>query len=84
VTFSEDEKLRTVLWGWAGLPVEDETLADLERLSDELTGGLGDRLSTLLTRRELARTRQRVSRRIREAAYPLPGDGWPSLPWPAF
>ena len=84
VTFSEDEKLRTVLWGWAGLPVEDETLADLERLSDELTGDLGDRLSTLLTRRELARTRQRVSRRIREAAYPLPGDGWPSLPWPAF
>jgi uncharacterized repeat protein (TIGR03843 family) len=84
VTFSEDEKLRTVLWGWAGLPVEDETLTDLERLSDELVGELGDRLSALLTRREVARTRQRVSRRIREAAYPLPGDGWPSLPWPAF
>jgi uncharacterized repeat protein (TIGR03843 family) len=84
VTFSEDEKLRTVLWGWAGRPVEDETLADLERLSAELVGGLGETLSTLLTRRELQRTRQRVSRRIREAAYPLPGDGWPSLPWPAF
>ena len=24
------------------------------------------------------------ARRLREAAYPLPGDGWPSLPWPAF
>mgnify|MGYP000712227503 CR=1 FL=1 len=32
----------------------------------------------------LARTKQRVARRIREAAFPLPGDGWPSLPWPAF
>ncbi|HSN07075.1 MAG TPA: SCO1664 family protein [Candidatus Angelobacter sp.] len=84
VTFSEHEKLRTVLWGWAGRPVDDATLADLERLSDDLGGELGDTLSTLLTRRELARTRQRVSRRIREAAYPLPGDGWPSLPWPAF
>ncbi len=84
VTFSEDEKLRTVLWGWSGEPLEDATLADLERLSDDLGGALGARLSLLLTRRELTRTRQRVSRRIREATFPLPGDGWPSLPWPAF
>jgi len=84
VTFSEDEKLRTVLWGWAGDPVDDAALADLERLSDDLDGPLGDRLSELLTRREMARTTQRVRRRIREAAFPLPGDGWPSLPWPAF
>jgi uncharacterized repeat protein (TIGR03843 family) len=84
VTFSEDEKLRTVLWGWAGEALDDETLGDLERLRDDLDGELGARLSELLTRRELARTKQRVTRRIREAAYPLPGDGWPSLPWPAF
>jgi uncharacterized repeat protein (TIGR03843 family) len=84
VTFSEDEKLRTVLWGWAGEPLTAETVADLEVLRDDLDGPLGDRLSELLTRKELARTRQRVTRRIRESAFPLPGDGWPSLPWPAF
>jgi uncharacterized repeat protein (TIGR03843 family) len=84
VTFSEDEKLRTVLWGWAGEVLDDSILADLERLEAALESDLGSRLSTLLTRRELARTRQRVTRRRREAAYPLPGDGWPSLPWPAF
>ena len=84
VTFSEDEKLRTVLWGWAGEALESSILDDLERLRDDLDGPLGDRLSELLTRHELARTRQRVTRRIREATYPLPGDGWPSLPWPAF
>ena len=84
VTFSEDEKLRTVLWGWAGAPLEDEILADLERLDDALGDDLGERLRELLTGKELARTRQRVARRIRERAYPLPGDGWPSLPWPAF
>ena len=39
---------------------------------------------TLITRKELARTKRRLTRLIREAAYPLPGDGWPSLPWPAF
>jgi len=84
VTFSEDEKLRTVLWGWAGEPLDDELLADVERLGDLLGGELGDQLSELLTRRELARTRQRAARRLREATFPLPGDGWPSLPWPAF
>jgi uncharacterized repeat protein (TIGR03843 family) len=84
VTFSEDEKLRTVLWGWAGQRLEDEILADLERLDDALSAELGERLRELLTGRELARTRQRVGRRLREATYPLPGDGWPSLPWPAF
>lgn len=84
VTFSEDEKLRTVLWGWAGQRLEEEIVADLERLDDALGDDLGERLRLLLTGKELARTRQRVSRRLREATYPLPGDGWPSLPWPAF
>ena len=55
-----------------------------ERLRDDLDGELADRLSELLSRKELARTKQRVARRVREAAFPLPGDGWPSLPWPAF
>jgi uncharacterized repeat protein (TIGR03843 family) len=84
VTFSADEKLRTVLWGWAGEPLGDELLGDLDRLGADLDGGLGDRLSLLLTRRELARTKQRAARRLREGTFPLPGDGWPSLPWPAF
>jgi len=84
VTFSEDEKLRTVLWGWAGEAVEEELLDDLERVLDALDDGLGTTVSEMLTRRELARTIQRVKRRLRERTYPLPGDGWPSLPWPAF
>ena len=84
VTFSEDEKLRTVLWGWAGTPLDDGMVDDLERLQSDLDGPLGDRLSELLTRHELSRTRRRITRLLREAAYPLPGDGWPSLPWPAF
>ncbi|MGD9957380.1 MAG: SCO1664 family protein [Candidatus Nanopelagicales bacterium] len=84
VTFSEDEKLRTVLWGWAGTALDDGMSDDLDRLLDALEGDLGVELSELLTRREIARTKQRVMRRIREGAFPLPGDGWPSLPWPAF
>jgi uncharacterized repeat protein (TIGR03843 family) len=84
VTFSEDEKLRTVLWGWAGEPLPDADRADVEALLDRLDESLEDRLRELLAPREVARTRQRVQRRLREGIYPLPGDGWPSLPWPAF
>lgn len=84
VTFSEDEKLRTVLWGWAGEPLPEEDLADVERLMGELDERLESRLRELLAPREVARTRQRIGRLVRGAAYPLPGDGWPSLPWPAF
>ena len=65
VTFSEDEKLRTVLWGWAGTELDAGIVGDLERLSDALGGDLGEELRLLLTGRELARTRQRVSRRLR-------------------
>jgi uncharacterized repeat protein (TIGR03843 family) len=84
VTFSEDEKLRTVLWGWAGEPLPEADRADIEGLLDRLDDRLEDRLRELLAPREVARTRQRVQRRLREGIYPLPGDGWPSLPWPAF
>lgn len=84
VAFNEDEKLRTVLWGFAGDSIDEPLLADLERLNEGLLGELGDHLSELLTRRELIRTQRRVARLIRDARFPLPGDGWPSLPWPAF
>ncbi|CAB4846174.1 unannotated protein [freshwater metagenome] len=84
VTFSEDDKLRTVLWGWAGESLGDEDLTDLARLREAMAADLGSRLSLLLTRREIARTRQRLVDLLREGRFPLPGDGWPSLPWPAF
>ena len=29
VSLHSDDKLRTVLWGWAGKPVDDETLAQV-------------------------------------------------------
>jgi uncharacterized repeat protein (TIGR03843 family) len=84
VAFNEDEKLRTVLWGFAGEEVADHLVEDLERFNEDLLGELGNLLSELLTRREIVRTQRRVTRLLRQRMYPLPGDGWPSLPWPAF
>ena len=34
VCFHPDPKLRTVLWGWAGEPLDDDELAGVDRLLD--------------------------------------------------
>ncbi len=45
VTFHTEDKLRTLLWGWAGEPLPAEAVAVLERLAAELSGALGERLA---------------------------------------
>jgi len=84
VTFSEDDKLRTVLWGWAGEPIDDALIVSLEILSDALSTPDAAGLRGLLHRDEITRTRERVDHLLADATFPYPGDGWPSLPWPAF
>ncbi len=84
VAFHEDDKLRTVLWGWAGDQIDLTLRAEAELLQDALAGAAGTRLSELLTRRELRRTSDRLHRLLGRGVYPYPGEGWPSLPWPPF
>lgn len=36
VTFNVEDKLRTLLWGWAGEPLPEDVTAVLERLSEDL------------------------------------------------
>ena len=84
LTFHEENKLRTVLWGWAGEPLDDESCEQLQQLDDQLSADLGRELTDLLSAREVKRTRQRLRNLVRSGCYPLPGEGWPALPWPAF
>ena len=53
VSLHIEDKLRTVLWGWAGKPVDDETLAAVAGLRDELRGELGEQLCEHITGREI-------------------------------
>ncbi|NEE52663.1 phosphatidylinositol kinase, partial [Streptomyces sp. SID8455] len=39
VTFNADDKLRTLLWGWAGEPLTEEALRVLGLLAGELAAG---------------------------------------------
>ncbi|WP_020573819.1 SCO1664 family protein [Actinopolymorpha alba] len=82
--FHEENKLRTVLWGWAGEPIPDEQLELLERVECDLDGPLGRAMGGLLDADELAALRARVAGVRRAHVFPLPGDGWPSIPWPVF
>ncbi len=87
VCFNTDDKLRTVLWGWAGrrLPGEDaEVLRRLWVELDEGRGGLGAALRELLTAGEVARTVERVKRLLEDCRHPQPAEGWPAIPWPPF
>jgi uncharacterized repeat protein (TIGR03843 family) len=53
VSLHTEDKLRTVLWGWAGKPVDDETLAEVARLRDALLGDLDEVLRPHITNREI-------------------------------
>ena len=72
VCFSTEDKLRTVLWQWAGEPLTDEAVDVLSRLRAELDGRWGRRLYELLTRREVATTIRRVDALLHTGLHPDP------------
>lgn len=84
VCFHTDDKLRTVLWGWAGAPLRPAETAGVERVLDGLAGDLRERLTSLLTPAEVDAVGRRCERLLRAGRLPRPRDGWPSIPWPPF
>ncbi len=84
VTFHEEDKLRTVLWGWAGDPLRAEDIVALERLQVALDGQVGRELRPLLRRREIMALRRRVTALLEDGTMPSPGRSWRVIPWPAI
>ena len=82
--FNVADKLRTVLWGWAGETVEGDECDVLERVGCELEGGLGAALAPLLSPAEVRATGVRIDRLLRRGRLPRRGGGGPSIPWPPF
>jgi uncharacterized repeat protein (TIGR03843 family) len=95
VTFSEDYKLRTVLWQWRGKALPRPSVEVLCRLADGLgrpvpgldgggkpRGWLAEELGSYLTRAEIAATGRRIATLLKHRVHPFPPDDWPAIPWP--
>lgn len=81
VTFAEESKLRTVLWGWAGEPIPVGLLGDLRAFRESFLRDPGS-LADHLTSEEVEAITQRIDELLAQGTFPLPSDGWPAVPWP--
>lgn len=78
--FHEEEKLRTVIWEYAGVALPDRLKGPLAQLAGGEHGDLGFYLSG----DEVAATRRRATNLLAAGCFPLPDEDrdWPPYPWP--
>ncbi|MEE8443378.1 MAG: SCO1664 family protein [Dehalococcoidia bacterium] len=83
ITFHTEPKLRTVIWDFAGDPLPQKIIKDLERFLRRLDESewFGKQFALLLRREELAALRYRVKDLIEYPVFPLPGLRR-AVPWP--
>ena len=84
VTLHSDPKLRTVMWGFSGLPLPINMVAAVQRLEDELDHRLHARATQLLTEREADALAERVRDLLSDPVHPFPPTDRPPLPWPVW
>lgn len=81
VTFHQDDKLRTVIWQFAGEPFSKSENSILDRAIEEAET-IAMLLEVHLTREEVEATFERVRRLRSGGSFPLPSELWPAVPWP--
>lgn len=77
VCFSDDFKLRTVIWDFAGEPISDHMLEPLESLLDSLP----DAVTSMLSDDETEALVLRVDWLLENREFPAPGSRY-EYPWP--
>ena len=84
LSFHQEEKLRTVIWDYAGEPISQTLIADVEGLVATLSedGETASSLSDLLSVDEIEVLRRRAVRVLEEGRLPDPPTGRRSYPWP--
>ena len=83
VTFHVEDKLRTVLWQWAGDSLTDVELETLKKVAD-LVKSQEELFLTHITHDEFLALVMRIERLLTSGVMPLPSDEWPAIPWPAY
>jgi uncharacterized repeat protein (TIGR03843 family) len=84
LTFHPDDKLRTVLWVFAGVPLPRPVVASLERLAAAVEAGLGERIGRALGDQSRVAFENRLVGLIEAGVHPDPPENRPPLPWPLY
>jgi len=84
VTFHSEDKLRTVLWQWAGISFTSAEIKLLNQARDFFAVDKVELIAGLIDSEEIAATIARIDRALLEGAFPLPNPDWPAVPWPPF
>jgi uncharacterized repeat protein (TIGR03843 family) len=79
VCFHQENKLRTVLWQFAG---ERFTAEEIELLNKVNKLDLDSSFAELLTSAEISALSGRIANLLAAGQFPFPSDEWPAIPWP--
>jgi uncharacterized repeat protein (TIGR03843 family) len=83
VTFHSEDKLRTVLWQWAGDDLTTEEITKVKSVAERVSSN-PDLFAPHITPVEYLSLQARILRLLGEAKMPSPSDDWPPIPWPAY
>ena len=79
VAFHVENKLRTVIWQFSSLQLDDK---EIDQLNQVQSLDLEQLLEEYLTTDEISALRQRVSTLLLNGVFPEPSQLWPAIPWP--
>lgn len=84
ICFHEQEKLRTVLWDFAGEAIPMDLVEDLVRLDQELQTEVTwvKELRSYLTNAEIAAMQRRIYALVQNPVFPAPPEDRRPYPWP--
>lgn len=84
ICFHREDKLRTVIWDFAGEPLPEDLRAAVKRLPEQLQPGcvLAIALEDYLSAEEIAALADRARRLIELARFPAPHPNRRPYPWP--
>jgi len=84
VTFHEEDKLRTVLWQWAGQRFTESETDLLHKAREIFTTSKREIIEGLIEQVEIQATIARIDKALMEGSFPQPNPDWPAVPWPPF
>jgi len=82
VAFHEQEKLRTVIWDFAGERLPGKVIEGLSALESALDDGLRTRLGPMLDPAEVEAMDARLGALLRAGVFPDPPEDRRAYPWP--